>query len=60
MGKAFSIIALIVAIALLLLFGLDLTPIGPFRKASPKMDYGFLVCAVVLGYLSWRTFREQR
>jgi membrane protein implicated in regulation of membrane protease activity len=60
MGKAFSIIALIVAICMLLIFGLDAAIGIPFRKASVTMDGGFIFCGVVLSYLSWRTFREQR
>ncbi|HWB00530.1 MAG TPA: hypothetical protein VG713_18685 [Pirellulales bacterium] len=60
MGKAFSIIALVIAIVLLLVFGLDLAAGIPFRKASKAIDYGFVICAVALTYLSWRTFREQR
>jgi hypothetical protein len=60
MGKAFSIIALVVAIVLLLIFGLDLAAGIPFRKASKPIDYGFVICGLALAYLSWRTFREQR
>jgi len=61
MSKAFAIIALIIAICMLLIFGLDASPLNiPFRGASKTMDYGFIVCGLILAYLSWRTFREQR
>ncbi|HEX3870245.1 MAG TPA: hypothetical protein VHV77_07415 [Pirellulales bacterium] len=60
MAKTFSIMALIVAICMLLIFGLDLALGAPFRKASPAMDYGFVACGAILTYLSFRTFREQR
>lgn len=58
MPKALSISGLVVASCLLLLFGLDLALGFPFGKASLPMDVGFVVCALILGYLSWSTFRE--
>jgi len=48
-----------VAAILLLLFGLDLALGIPFGKMSMMMNVGYLVCAVVLAYLSWSTYREQ-
>ena len=60
MSKAFAIIALIIAICMLLIFGLDAATGMPFRKASTTMDYGFIACGLILAYLAWRTFREQR
>ncbi|MEX0714354.1 MAG: hypothetical protein WD278_18605 [Pirellulales bacterium] len=58
MPKALSIIGMIVAICLLLMFGLDLALGFPFSKASQAMDIAFLICALVLAYLSWSTYRE--
>ncbi|MEX2119746.1 MAG: hypothetical protein WD847_09140 [Pirellulales bacterium] len=58
MPKALSIIGMIVAICLLLMFGLDLALGFPFSKASRAMDIAFLICALVLAYLSWSTYRE--
>jgi hypothetical protein len=58
MPKALSISGLAVASCLLLLFGLDLALGFPFGKASMPMDVGFVVCALILGYMSWSTFRE--
>ncbi len=60
MPKAFALLGLIVAICLLLVFGGDLASGFPFKKASQWMDVGFVICAGLLGYLSWTTFREQR
>jgi hypothetical protein len=61
MSKAFAIISLIIAIGLLLIFGLDASPLNiPFRGVNKTMDYGFVVCGLILAYLAWRTFREQR
>jgi hypothetical protein len=59
MPKALCIVGMAVAAILLLLFGLDLGLGIVFGKMSVMMNVGFLVCAVVLGYLSWATFREQ-
>ncbi|MHB1033838.1 MAG: hypothetical protein ACYC35_02515 [Pirellulales bacterium] len=59
MPKALAILGMVVSVLLLLAFGLDLIVGRPFANASPTMDIGFVVCAAVLGYLSWSTFREQ-
>jgi hypothetical protein len=50
---------LIVAIALLLLFGIDLAVGFPFRQISLAMDIGFVICSLLLAYMCWGTFREQ-
>ncbi|MBL8826748.1 MAG: hypothetical protein JNM18_07155 [Planctomycetaceae bacterium] len=62
MAKVLCILSLIVAVVLMLLFGLDAAlPDGfIFRKASLTMDIGFAVAAGVLAYLSWSSFREQK
>ncbi len=59
MPKALCILGMAVAAILLLLFGLDLGLGIPFGKVSMMMNVGFIICAVVLAYLSWSTFREQ-
>ena len=59
MPKALCILGMVIAVLLLFLFGLDLALGIPFGSASGMMDIGFLVAAVILGYLSWATFREQ-
>jgi hypothetical protein len=58
MPKAFSIAGLVVAVLLILLFGLDLGTGIPFHKFSMSMDIGLLVCSAMLAYMSWRTYRE--
>jgi fructose-specific phosphotransferase system IIC component len=52
---------MVVAGILAILFGLDLAlPVGkPFGGVSMVMSIGFLICAAILGYVSWMTFREQ-
>ncbi|MGD9721602.1 MAG: hypothetical protein AB7O59_06060 [Pirellulales bacterium] len=59
MPRVMTIAGMVVAALLLLLFGLDLAVQFPFRRAVPIMDILFIVCAGVLGYMSWSTFREQ-
>lgn len=59
MPKALSISGIVVAVVLLLLFGLDLAIQFPFSRKSPAIDIGFVIAASILAYLSWSTFREQ-
>jgi hypothetical protein len=59
MPKALCIVGMVVAVLLALLFGLDLGLGIPFGGGSMVMSIGFIVCAAILGYLSWATFREQ-
>ena len=59
MPKALCILGTVVAVLLLLVFGVDLALGFPFGGVSWLMDVGFIVCSAVLGYLSWMTFREQ-
>jgi threonine/homoserine/homoserine lactone efflux protein len=60
MPKALTIIGMTVAGLLLLLFGADLALGFPFQRANVTMNVLFLLCACVLGYLSWASFREQK
>jgi hypothetical protein len=60
MPKALTISGMVVAALMLFMFGLDLAIAFPFgRGPSVPMDVAFLICAAVLGYMSWSTFREQ-
>ena len=58
MPKALSIIGMVVAILLLLVFGLDLAIEFPFQRADIYIDIGLVVGALALAYLSWTTYRE--
>lgn len=58
MPKAFCIVGLVVAVLLIILFGLDLGAQIPFGRTNMSMDIGVLICAGMLGYMSWRTYRE--
>jgi len=60
MSKSLCLVGTVVAALLLLIFGLDLAIRVPFHRASMTMDIGILVCAVILGYVSWITLREQK
>jgi hypothetical protein len=59
MPKVLTIIAMVIAGLIFLVFTLDAAIGIPFNKASLVMDIGFIVCAAALGYLSWTTYREQ-
>ena len=58
MPKALAISGMIVACLILLVFGADLAVGFPFQKASIQMDILFVICAAMLGYMSWSSFRD--
>ena len=60
MPKALCLVGMVVAVLLLLVFGLDLALGFPFNRVSPTMDIGILLCSVALGYVSWATLQEQK
>lgn len=59
MPKALTIIGMVVAGLLALIFGLDLALGIPLGGISTMMDVSFVVAALVLGYISFSSFREQ-
>lgn len=59
MPKVLTISGFVVAVLVLLIFGLDLALGIPFNKTSMMMDIGFVLCAIGLGYMSWMTLRQQ-
>ena len=60
MQKALCLVGTVVAVLLLLVFGLDLAVAFPFHRDSMPMDVGMVVCAAVLGFVSWTALREQK
>ncbi len=52
--------SIVIAILLFLLFALDLFFKFPFRRASLLMDIVFVICALLLGLVSWNAYREIR
>ena len=58
MPKALAISSLVVAALLFLVFGLDAAIGIPFGKASLMMDLGAVFSSLLLGYLSWSTYRD--
>jgi hypothetical protein len=60
MAKGLTIMAIVIAIFLLLLFTLDLVVGYPFGKASVLMDVAFVICSLGLGYIGWNTWRDLR
>ena len=60
MSKAMTIVGMVVAGLIALIFALDLAAKIPFGRASVAMDVGALIAAMMLGYVSWDTMRELR
>jgi hypothetical protein len=58
MAKFACIFGLIVALALLVVFSLDVAMGIPFLGSNKVMDYGFIAASVFLAYISFATFRE--
>jgi hypothetical protein len=58
MPKALTILGLVVPCALFLLFGLDLVLKIPFNQMNVAMDIGFVICSLLLAYLSWSAFQD--
>lgn len=66
MQKGLCIIALSVSVIVLVLFLADLVlglsglnHLAPFKFANLLLDIVFIVCAGILGALSWFTMKEQ-
>ena len=59
MPKALTISGMAIAALFFLMFGLDLVLGFPFSGASKSMDIAFLISALLLGYMSFSTYREQ-
>lgn len=58
MAKGFAIFGFVVAIVLLLVFGLDLAVKIPFDRINMIADILFVLASIALGAISWMTFRE--
>jgi len=58
MPKMLCLAGMVIAIFVFAIFLSDLVLAVPFEKASWGLDASFVVCAALLGYLSWSTFRE--
>ena len=54
-----SLIVFVVFLADLLLGVLKMETIAPFNSANMMIDIVFVICSLVLGVMSWFTFREQ-
>ena len=58
MARGLTISAMVIAVLMLVLFGLDLAIGIPFGKQSLIIDIAFLVCGVGLILLGLTTWRE--
>ena len=59
MPKVMTIVGLVIAGLIALVFVVDLALGFPFKRASLMMDVSFLICALLLAYMSWSTMKEQ-
>jgi hypothetical protein len=61
MSRALTIIGMLIAFLILLVFVLDLAIKVPFggMNASGTMDIGMIIGGAILAYLSWSAYREQ-
>ena len=60
MAKAMTIAGMVVAALVFLLFAVDFAIGIPFGTPSKTMHIGAILASVILGYLSFSTFREQK
>ena len=60
MSKVLTIVGMVVAGIVGLIFAVDLAVQIPFDRASWLMDVGALIAAGLLGYLSWDAMRDVR
>ena len=60
MSKAMTILGMVVAGLVGLVFVLDLVAGIPFGGASMMMNIGAIIGAAILGYLSWDAMRDIR
>ena len=58
MAKGLTIISMVIAVLVLVLFSVDLAIKIPFRRANMVMDIVFVICALGLAYISWTTYKE--
>lgn len=58
MARGLTITSLVIAVLLLLMFGLDLATGMPFKKQSVPLDIVFVLCSFGLALLGWTTWRE--
>ncbi len=60
MSKAMTIVGMVVAALLVVMFGVDFVANIPFGADSKTMNIGAIVAGLLLGYTSFLTFREQK
>jgi hypothetical protein len=61
MGKAMSVVGLVIGGLVAALFAMDLFlgfPFGGAFKGGALSDIGMAVCGAILAYLGWNAFRE--
>jgi hypothetical protein len=59
MAKGLTILGMVIAVLIFCLFAVDLAIKMPFERASWPLDATLVICASILGYLSWSAYKEQ-
>ena len=60
MAKGMTIAGMVVAALVLLLFTIDFVAGIPFGAEGKMMHIGAILASIILGYISFSTFREQK
>ncbi len=60
MSKAMTIVGMVVAALLVVMFGADFFTGIPFGTEGKMMNIGAIIAGVLLGHTSFLTFREQK
>jgi len=60
MSKAMTIVGMVVAALLVVMFGVDFFADIPFGAEGKMMNIGAILAGSILGYLSYSTFQEQK
>lgn len=60
MGKGLTIVGMVVAGLIGLVFAVDLAAGIPFDGAKPIMNIGAIIASAILAYLSWDAMRDAR
>jgi len=56
--KCFVIFGFLVALGMILVFGIDLATGWPFWRANISWDVAAVICGIGLTYLTWDTYRD--
>ena len=59
-GTVFVLLGFSTAVLLFLVYSLDIIAGFPFERSNILVDVSFIICSLLLGYVSWDTWRGPR